>query len=331
MVALLHHPPAVDDQDQICRQDGAQAVSDDDARPLTHDALQRLLNERFRFAVQAAGGFVQNQDTRVFEDDPRDGQALFFATAEPVSALSHHGIVPIRQFAHKIMNIGRHTGFFQFSLRGIRPGVKQVGADGVMKEIGFLGHHANLAGERFQGYIAQIGAIQGDAPAGGVIQPGDQVGERGFPRAAWAHQRHQLPGFHVKADVFKSVTPGLRTPFFRLKFRLSVTQGGHDAVHAAIAVHIAQDDAIARLVGEGDVFKGDLSLHFCERYGIGLFADFNGLIEHLKHPFKTDEGRSKIHRRVNQRLHRTVQAQHERAERHNCADGENPADNEITA
>ena len=93
----------------------------------------------------------------------------------------------------------------------------------------------------------------------------------------------------MKADVFKSVTPGLRTPFFRLKFRLSVTQGGHDAVHAAIAVHIAQDDAIARLVGEGDIFKGDLSLNFCERYCIVLLYYFNWLIENIKHQFKNEE------------------------------------------
>ena len=73
---------AVDDQDQVGCQDGAEAMGDNDAGALSHDALQGFLDELFRFAVQAAGGFIQHQDLRVFEDDPRQCQALLLSAAK---------------------------------------------------------------------------------------------------------------------------------------------------------------------------------------------------------------------------------------------------------
>ena len=71
---------------------------------------------------------------------------------------------------------------------------KQIGADGVMEQVRFLRHHADLVGERSQGDIVQVDPIDADDPAGWIVQAGDQVGQGGFTRAAWANQRDQLAG-----------------------------------------------------------------------------------------------------------------------------------------
>ena len=44
--------------------------------------------KRFGLAVQRAGGFVQHQDARIFEDDPRQGDALLFPAAQAVAAFA---------------------------------------------------------------------------------------------------------------------------------------------------------------------------------------------------------------------------------------------------
>ena len=93
--AALDDLPAIHHQDQVGRQDGAQAVGDDDAGAPGHDALQRLLDQRLRFAVQVAGGFVQHQDARVFEDDARQGDALLLAAAQAVAALADDRVVAV--------------------------------------------------------------------------------------------------------------------------------------------------------------------------------------------------------------------------------------------
>ena len=72
----------VHDQDQVRGQDGAQAVGDDDAGPPGHDPLQGILDQRFGFAVEVAGGLIENQDARVFENDARQGNALFLTAAK---------------------------------------------------------------------------------------------------------------------------------------------------------------------------------------------------------------------------------------------------------
>ena len=133
-----------------------------------------------------AGGFVQHQDARIFENDPRQGNALLFTAAQAVAALADDGIVAIGQPHDEIMNVGGAGRRFKFGLGGIQAGIQQVGADGIVEQVRFLGHHADLRAERIERDLAQIHAVQQNAPAGRVVQARDQVGEGGFACPAMA-------------------------------------------------------------------------------------------------------------------------------------------------
>ena len=50
--------------------------------------VERPLDPGFRFRVERAGGFVEDQDRCVLEDGPRDGDALAFAAGERGTALA---------------------------------------------------------------------------------------------------------------------------------------------------------------------------------------------------------------------------------------------------
>jgi hypothetical protein len=53
-------------------------MRNDDTRPACHDTLQCFLYQRFGFAVEVAGGFVEDEDLRVFEDQSCQRDALLF-------------------------------------------------------------------------------------------------------------------------------------------------------------------------------------------------------------------------------------------------------------
>ena len=106
MGAALDDPAAVHHQDQVGGQDGAQAVGDDDAGAPGHDALERVLDQRFGLAVQVAGGLVQHQDARVLEDHAGQGDALLLAAAQAVAALADDGVVAVGQLGDEVVDVG---------------------------------------------------------------------------------------------------------------------------------------------------------------------------------------------------------------------------------
>ena len=68
--ALLDDAAMVENDDAIGVHDGAEAVGDDEARPVGHQGLQACLDEPLAVRVQVAGGLVQDQDPRVGQQWP---------------------------------------------------------------------------------------------------------------------------------------------------------------------------------------------------------------------------------------------------------------------
>ena len=76
MVAAFHNPPGFDHVDAVRLAHGGQAVGDDDGGAVAADHVQRTLDRGLGFVVHRAGGLVQDQDGRVFQNGARQGQAL---------------------------------------------------------------------------------------------------------------------------------------------------------------------------------------------------------------------------------------------------------------
>lgn len=67
MIARFDDLPLPDGENPVGIAHGAETMRYDQAGPPTHEAIKGLLNESFAFAVEGAGGFVQNQDSRIAE------------------------------------------------------------------------------------------------------------------------------------------------------------------------------------------------------------------------------------------------------------------------
>ena len=107
----------------------------------------------------------------------------FFAAAEPIAALAHDRIIAVAQAHDEIVNMGDSRRGFQLCLRRVRLGVKQIGADGVMEEVGLLRHHADILRHGAQAQVAQIVTVQADAPGSS-----DRT-NAGSSKSAWSSRR----------------------------------------------------------------------------------------------------------------------------------------------
>src|SRR5688572_14381580 len=74
MAAMFDDPPFLYQRDPMGEPDRAQAVRDDDHRAVPLQLLKRFGDQMLGLGVQLAGRFVENQDGRVLQQGPRDGQ-----------------------------------------------------------------------------------------------------------------------------------------------------------------------------------------------------------------------------------------------------------------
>src|SRR5579863_10481201 len=105
--AALTDLARIDHQDLVRLPDRGQPVGDYQRGTTGQCDLQRLLNRYFRFGVQMRGRLVEHDHRRSLEQQPGQGDALFLAAGEPVTAIPGHGVEAIGQRAEQIPDPGR--------------------------------------------------------------------------------------------------------------------------------------------------------------------------------------------------------------------------------
>ena len=116
VAAALDDAAAVHDEDLVGVADGREAVGDDEAGALRHEPVERLLDEPLGLRVHARGGFVEDEDGRVFEQRAGDGNALLFADAELYPALADDGAEALRQPIDKLAGVGNGERVEEFGV-----------------------------------------------------------------------------------------------------------------------------------------------------------------------------------------------------------------------
>ena len=76
MRALFADAAVFQHDDAIGIANGGQAMGDNKRRSFMHQAFERITESAFTFVVERACGFVQDDQRRILEEDPRDAQAL---------------------------------------------------------------------------------------------------------------------------------------------------------------------------------------------------------------------------------------------------------------
>ena len=98
--------PVGDDDDDVGREDGREAVRDGQHRAAARQALQRVLDGALRHGVDARRRLVEDEDGRVLEQRAGDGDALLLAAGEAVAALADDGVVAVGQARDEVVDVG---------------------------------------------------------------------------------------------------------------------------------------------------------------------------------------------------------------------------------
>ena len=101
----------------------------------------------------------------------------------------------------KIVGLGVLRRLDHLLLRGVRAAPEKVLPNGPGEEHIVLQHHADAVPELLQGIVPNIQPVQQDRASGDVIEPGDQIDQRGLARPRAAHDGHKLAGLHGEADL----------------------------------------------------------------------------------------------------------------------------------
>ncbi|KPC65928.1 hypothetical protein ADL29_06765 [Streptomyces chattanoogensis] len=120
-------------------------MGDDDDGLVRHQVVDGPLHRHLRFGVQGRRRSVEQDDGRVFEDGPGDGDPLAFAAGECRTDLADAGVVAVGESVHELVNVGCPRGRLDLRVGGIGTGERDVRADGVVEEVDVLEHDGDVA------------------------------------------------------------------------------------------------------------------------------------------------------------------------------------------
>ena len=95
MRAALDDAAVVEDEDGVRVRDRRKAVRDDEHRAPREEAIDGLLHETLGLGVERRRRLVEDENRRVDEQRPRDGEALPLAAGEARAALAEDGVVAV--------------------------------------------------------------------------------------------------------------------------------------------------------------------------------------------------------------------------------------------
>src|SRR6266699_5902449 len=83
VAAALHDASLGQHHDEVGVLHRGQAVGDDEHGPVRHEALDRLLHQPLRLGIEGARRLVEDQERRIAQQRPRNGDALALAPRQP--------------------------------------------------------------------------------------------------------------------------------------------------------------------------------------------------------------------------------------------------------
>ena len=167
-------------------------MGDDERRPAHHQPVERRLHNLFALRIEGAGGLVQNQDARVLQYSPGDGDALPLAAGKHQPPFPDLRVIALGQLHDELMGVGVFGRRLDFLVRGVQPAVTDIFPHRCGKEHRFLRHDADLRAKRLQRHIPDVTAVHQYSPGIHVVKPGNQIRDGGFARAGRADESNHL-------------------------------------------------------------------------------------------------------------------------------------------
>ena len=229
----------------------------------------------------------------VLEQHAGDGQPLLLAARQAVAPLADDGVVALGQGGDEVVDARRPARVDQLVVGGVGPGVAQVGADGVVEQVGVLGDHPDGARPGWSRVRSRTSwPSTRTAPDRHVVEAGDEVGQRGLARARRTDEGDHLPGLGGERDALEDPV-GRLVAQRRVPVRLE-RGDRHGGAGRVAEPHVVDLDAARRASTRSTA--------------PGAVVDGAGRVEHLEHPLEGDDGGHEVDPGVGEAGERRVDA-----------------------
>ena len=206
MCAAFHHAAVVEHDDVIGFPHGRQPVCDDQRGAFLHQALERAAHQRLVDRVEMRRRLVQNENGCVFQERPRDRDALTLAAGKVDAALAHHGLQAVGQGRDKIAERRARNRILDIRRGRIGARDRDIGVERVVEEIGVLGHQGDTRTQRIELRGAEVFARHIERAAVRVPKAHEQMRDRRLAGARGADQRQRFAGGHGEAHIAQRLT-----------------------------------------------------------------------------------------------------------------------------
>src|SRR2546428_7257900 len=198
----LHDSTFVEHDDAVDVLDRREAVGDDDRGPPEHQLRERVLDQMLGLRVDRARGLVEHeQDLGVEGDGPAKGEELLLADGQRGSALGDHRFVALGKPLDELVRVheaGRGADLLVADRRVVQPDVRR---DRAREDERVLEHDADVPAHVALPQLADVTAVEEDAPLLHVVEARDEADDRGLPRPGGADDRYALARGDREVDL----------------------------------------------------------------------------------------------------------------------------------
>ena len=179
-------------------------MRDDERGAALHGGFQGGLHPAFTFCVERAGGFVQQQERRIFEHGACNADALTLATRQAHAAFAQIRVVALGQGADEVVCIGGPGSGLDLVVAGVRAAIADVFKGAGREHGAVLRNDANAVAQCLQAGLTHWHAIDQNLTMQHVVRAQQQMKNGAFARAAGAHQGDGLARAHLQVKVAQS-------------------------------------------------------------------------------------------------------------------------------
>ena len=241
MGAALGDHAVGDGDNPVGTADGAEPVGDNQGGTSLGQSVEGPLDFGLGNRVQGGGGLVQNQNGGILQEDPGDGDALLLPAGEQGAPLAYIGLEALGHGQDVLVDLRLLCRLDDLFHGGAGFAVADVFQNGVGKQEHILLHNADVFVKAALGNLPDVHPVNGDGAGGHIIEPGNQLAQRGFSSAGGPYNGHGFSGGHCQRHVVKHIQ--------------IAAVGEGDFVHGNLAPGFAQ------ALGVGGVLNGGLRGH----------------------------------------------------------------------
>ena len=113
-------------------------MRDQDTGTASDDGIDRVLDLLLRDRIQGGSCFIEYEDCRILQQDPRDRDPLLLPSGQFQAAIPYLCIDSFLLFLYKFIDVGLLQCLHHLILRRIGFGIKQILTDGAIEQIRLL-------------------------------------------------------------------------------------------------------------------------------------------------------------------------------------------------